>query len=230
MSDQLVVGIKEVQAVLVRAHPCTLLAVDHDADHTGRTDGIARTQFIAHILEAVENDRLLIKTFLQQSQPNVAAIILDNRIDLTTGQVDLHTEEGIVLDLVLPRVVNGNTFSVVADEDTVITVAMQGGDAGVARRGDMHELISLLTVQALIGSYIYIPLVVFADADHRQVAPVCQILPHLTAVVTEQSRGRQHPQSTLLVLYQGVHGMDVSKGATQLASRIPVGELHHTET
>ena len=204
MTLQTAVGRDNVDTVFVGAHPCTVTAVDKHADDTGRTDDVTcAAELIAHILEAVEGDGLTVETFLEQTEPEVAVIILNDGINLASGQVDLLTEEGIVDELVRLRIVEGDTPAVVADDDTVIAVTVERRDALVACGGHVYEVIPLLTEQSGVGGHVDIALLIGAKLSENQRPVVGEIALQRLAVVAEQSLFlRDHPKAPLFVFEQ----------------------------
>ena len=232
MTLQTVVGIKEVDTVLVCAHPRAMLSVDQYAHHTCGANGVTlMAETVAHITEAIEGYRLAVQTFLQQSEPEVTVTVLGNGVHLALGQVHLHAEEGVIAEGISLGIVDGNTLTVVAHDDTVVAVAEECRYTLVARGGDMYEALTLLTVQSGIGAHIDMSLTVGAELPEDEVLTVVEIVAELLPVVAEQTvLVCDHPQVTVLILQQRVHGMQSCEDTSQLARRLFVGELHHTES
>ena len=72
----------------------------------------------------------------------------------------------------------------------------------------MDEVIALKPIETRIGAYIDIPLTVGTELPQDQILPVSQVMAQLLAVVGEQTLRRgDHPQTTVLILQQRIHGM-----------------------
>ena len=60
-------------------------------------DFIAAAKVMTHVVETLEIDGLLVDTFLQESEPEVAGVVADDGIDLALCQIHLAAEEGFRL-------------------------------------------------------------------------------------------------------------------------------------
>jgi len=157
-------------------------------------------------------------------------MILRDGIDLALREIHLLTEEGILCEGVVAGVVDSDTLAVVADDDTVVAVAVDRRYFFVASGGHMDEIIVLLAVEAGVGSHIDMSIVVGTELSEDEFPTVCEVTLQRLAVVTEQSLlFRDHPETPLFVLQQGVDGMEVGEDPAELTGRLFVGHLHHTE-
>ena len=126
MAYQMTIRRGDINTILIGTDPRAITTVDKHTNHTSGTRHITTVaQLIAHILESIGGDGLAVDALLEHTQPQVAVIILDDRIDLTLREVHLLTEEGIIGEGVVSRIVNGHTLAVVAHDDAVITVAVE---------------------------------------------------------------------------------------------------------
>ena len=123
--EHTMLAIETIEAVLISTYPSPTLTIDEGADDTGATQLVALALLIAHIAEALEGDRLFIDTFLQQTKPEVTTVIFSNGVDLALLEIDLHAVEGIVQYTVVLGLIDGETLSVVADDDTTVVVAVE---------------------------------------------------------------------------------------------------------
>ena len=87
--DTLCVIVVAVHAIFIGAYPDALLAVHHYTHHAGRANDVTCAQLMAHVVEAFEVDGLHKDTFLQQTEPEVTALVFGDRVNLTDREVNL---------------------------------------------------------------------------------------------------------------------------------------------
>ena len=230
--QEMVLFVETVETVLIGAYPHTTQTVDEGAHDTCATDDILVAHLVTHIVKTTESDRLAIDTLLQESKPEVATSILGNRTNLTLREVDLHTEERIVEQLVAGGFVDGHTLSVVADDDTTEVVAEERRHGVTVSTLDLYELGTLQTEHTRIGgSCIDDAIVVFTKTYELQVGTIGLIVSHLLTVVAKYALAISHePQATLLVFNHRVDGMEIGQLTTHLTGVGLIRKLHHTQT
>ena len=232
MLDRTQLGIEEVESVLVSTHPGSALTVDERTDDTGTAQQIALAQLISHITEPLERDGLLIDTLLKHTQPEVSAVVLDDGVDLTLLEVDLHTVEGVIQHAVVLGLIDRYTMSVIADDDATKVVAVESGHWFGHRSLDMDEVIALQPEDTSIGgSHVDHAITILTKSGEDEVAAILQEAFHLFPIETDDALTIiDHPQTALLILNHGVDRMKAGQCPTYLSGMSRIVELHHTQS
>ena len=126
MFEQVLVVVETVETVFVGAHPTASLAVNESADDTRLTDAVLLFELIAHVVELGDGSGLHEDTLLQKAQPDIAASILDDRVDFAHSEVDLAAEVGIILQLTCLGVVDGQSHTIVAEHHLTVASTVDG--------------------------------------------------------------------------------------------------------
>ena len=112
MPDQVVMTVQEIQTIFIRAHPQVALMVFEYGRNTVRPDDIMRSEFCAEIAKDTMLDGLHEYTLLEQTQPDVSRLILDDRIHLGMGKVGFWRVERIVGEQIRFRVESIETVTI----------------------------------------------------------------------------------------------------------------------
>ena len=211
---QPLIRIEAVETVLVGTYPAASLAVDEGAEHAGLSYQVLAAQFVAHVFESARLLGLHVDTFLQKSQPDVAAAVFLYGVHLASGEVYLRDEVGIVRRLSGLGIVDGRTLAVVADHDPPVATAVESGNVLVARHVEMPELTALGgAYESAPGGGADVDGAVFAETESQDgVALVfgCEVFgDFLSVVFVEPQVSGGYPDVPLAVFYQVVHGVDV---------------------
>ena len=86
----------------------------------------------SHVAKVIETLRLHKDTFLEHAEPDVALLVLDDALHLAFRQIGLVAEVRIAIGDSLYRIVNGDTFAVATNEETVVSADVDGVDGEVA--------------------------------------------------------------------------------------------------
>ena len=146
MFHHLVLTVQTVESVAVGTYPTITVGTAHHTGNASRSNDVTRAELIAHIAKAHGMARLHVDTLLQQSEPHVAITVLTNGIDLRRAQVDITAEIGIVDQVVVLRVVDGQSRTVVTQHDVLASVDIQRGNMFVACGLDMDGRIAVKTI------------------------------------------------------------------------------------
>ena len=205
--------------------------IDEGADDTGTADDVLIAHLITHIVEATEGDRLLVDTLLQESEPEVAALILGDGVDLAAREVHLHAEEGVVEHMVVLGFVDGDTLTIVANDDAAEVVAEEGRYGVAVGALDMDEVGALETEHARItGAHVDGALMVFAEIAEEEVGAIGQIALHILTIIAQESLAiGDEPQTALLVFDEGVDGMQIGQRTAHLLGMGLILELHDAQ-
>ena len=95
----------------------------------------------------------------------------------------------------------------------------------------VFEVVALLTVKTSIGGYKDIAVAIGTELSEDKVLTIGEVSLERLAIITDQSLlVCDHPEKTVLIFEQRIDSMDIGKNTTQLASRLLVGQFHHTKT
>lgn len=133
------VGSELVDAVLVGSYPEMIVLVDEHAGGAVVTNQVMVARTEAHVAEVVETLWLHEHAFLHHAEPDVALLVFDDVLHLALRQIGLRTEERIGIDHLEGRVIEGDAFSVAADEEAVVLAGVNGSDREIADLCNLGE-------------------------------------------------------------------------------------------
>ena len=223
-----------IQSVAVAGHPQRTVACHEDAHHTGIANGVRCPELPTQVAETVRTHRLHKHTLLQQSYPQVTALVLNHAHRLTLLQVDLGTEvrngaHRAVLDVILHH-----TLTVAAQQQVTVAPQRKGSDMQVLCRGNQLESLAAVgnkAVQSVGASHKHL---VFLGNAYRcervfQFVAVQELAPAGTAEQVYAVILRYHPDASSAVLGQAVRVLNICVATLQLACLLPVG-IHAVDT
>ena len=232
VSDERKRGRELVESVLVGAHPHIASRVDHRAGDAGLSDDVVLAQTVAHIGEAALAGRLHVDAFLQQSQPEIATMVLGDREHFALREVQHTAVVGILHDAARCGVVDGESGTVVADDDLPVAPAIDDGHGLVGCAVDMGERVAVAAEHTLPkGSNIDVPSLVEADAAHAGAERLLlKIALHHLSLVPHQHTllVGDNPHAALAVLGHVVYGGHLRQVAAQLVGFLQRRHLQHT--
>ena len=228
--NYLVVAAQTVGSVLVGAHPLAVLPVYQGADDAGIANDITAAKVMTHVVETLEIDGLLVDTFLQESEPEVAVVVADDGVDLALCQIHLAAEERIVVQVACTWVIDTDAHAVVANDDESAVVTVERTDGIVPSLVYMYERLAPQAVDATrCGTYVDDAVAVLTERCQSQSGTLGHVAAHAFAVVTHESLPvGGDPQPLLSVFYHEVDGMDVGQLPAYLLGSALISELHHT--
>ena len=199
---------------------------------TSITNDVARTELITHIIETIQRNGLLVNTFLQQTEPKMSTAIFHDRIDLTSRQIHLHTEEWVINEFIFIWLIESYTLSIVTNDDAPKMIAIKGRDGMSICTLKMLKLSVLQTIHAGIRStHINRPSLIFTETMHHKSLSISHIAFQLFPVITEKtSLVGHHPHTSLTIFNHGTNSVDTSNRTTNLFSMGFIRELHNTQS
>ena len=214
------VGSELVDAVLVGSYPEMIVLVDEHAGGAVVTNQVMIARTEAHVAEVVEILWLHEHAFLHHAEPDVALLVFDDVLHLALRQIGLRTEERIGIDHLEGRVIEGDAFSVAADEEAVVLAGVNGLDREVADLCNLGEtpcawchLIDTLS----LGGKIERTLAILSDVLRQQSFGARDVRLELAVLVKEEQfvSFADNPKSATLVFQEGEHKTDFALGSLE---------------